>query len=68
MFPMYFAGYPVGKNKEIVEESGLHITNVRLETVEEEGGKGRISLDGSPKTQQPTYSHLSAVNSSLLHF
>lgn len=34
--PMYFAGYPAEKNKELVESAGLHIQSARLETTEEE--------------------------------
>lgn len=31
--PMYFAGYPPEKNREIVEECGLNVVNARLETL-----------------------------------
>ncbi|CAN5705777.1 class I SAM-dependent methyltransferase [soil metagenome] len=36
--PMYFAGYPVEKNIEIVEESGLKVMDARLETIHEKDG------------------------------
>ena len=37
--PMYFAGYPPEKNKEIVEASSLNVVNARLETIQEESGE-----------------------------
>ena len=34
---MYFASYTAEKNKGLIEETGMHVTSARLETIWEKG-------------------------------